>query len=260
MNILIKRYILRNCVVKHFKVYLNVSDQWNSKKSDRTTRRLPCSLCAIKQLLPHSPPSCLGHCCLQHSQICLICPTIVCKGSRTNHCAWRPPYGAAVVHRNKTKCVRLLNTASVFRAELYALLLAIEVVRCSKGKNFVIFSDSMSSLQAISGFKIELDLVQRIIKDYSTLSKSGKTIVLCWIPSHVGISGNEKADTAVKSALSLRVTPWKFQLLILFLVLLCGFQKSGSNFGTAAQETNYILSGQPSVATNQNHPCLVGMK
>jgi len=95
----------------------------------------------------------------------------------------------------------------VFRAELYALLLAIEVVRRSKEKKFVIFSDSMSSLQATSGFNIELDLVQRIIKDYSTLSKSGKTIVLCWIPSHVGITGNEKADTAAKSALSLRVTP-----------------------------------------------------
>jgi len=54
--------------------------------------------------------------------------------------------GAAVVHRNKTKCVPLPNTAIIFRAELYALLLAIEVV----------------SLQAISGFKIELELVQRL--------------------------------------------------------------------------------------------------
>jgi len=40
--------------------------------------------------------------------------------------------GAAVVHRNKTKCVRLRNTASIFRAELYALLLATDVVRRSK--------------------------------------------------------------------------------------------------------------------------------
>jgi len=72
------------------------------------------------------------------------------------------------------------NTASIFRAELYALLLAIEVVRRSNEKNFVIFSVSMSSLQAISGFKIELDRVQRIIKDCSVLSKSGKTIVLGW--------------------------------------------------------------------------------
>jgi len=77
--------------------------------------------------------------------------------------------GAGVVHRNKTRFVRLSNTASIFRAELYAPLLAIEVVRRSKEKHFVIFSYSMSSLQAIRGFKIELDLVQRIIKDYTTL-------------------------------------------------------------------------------------------
>jgi len=52
----------------------------------------------------------------------------------------------AVVHRDNTKCVRLPDAASIFRAELYALLLAIDVVRCSEEKNFVIFSDSMSSL------------------------------------------------------------------------------------------------------------------
>ena len=54
---------------------------------------------------------------------------------------------AAVVHRDNTKCVRLPDTASIFRAELYALLLAIDVVRRSKEKNFVIFSlNSLSVL------------------------------------------------------------------------------------------------------------------
>ena len=38
----------------------------------------------------------------------------------------------AVVHRDSTKCVRLPDTASIFRAELYALLLAIGVVRPTK--------------------------------------------------------------------------------------------------------------------------------
>ena len=38
----------------------------------------------------------------------------------------------AVVHRDSTKCVRLPDTASIFRAELYALLLAIDVVRPTK--------------------------------------------------------------------------------------------------------------------------------
>jgi len=49
----------------------------------------------------------------------------------------------------------------------------------------------MSSLQAVSGFKIEIDIVQNIIKDYTNLANTGKTIILCWIPSHVNIRGNE---------------------------------------------------------------------
>jgi len=62
---------------------------------------------------------------------------------------------AAVLHRDNTKCVRLPDAASIFRAELYAFLLAIDVVRRSNEKNFVIFSDSMSSLQRrlYSGFR-----------------------------------------------------------------------------------------------------------
>jgi len=67
----------------------------------------------------------------------------------------------------------------------------------------------MSCLQASSGFEIELDLIQRFMMDYSTLVENGKTIALCWIPSGVGISGNEQADTAAKSALSLCVTAMK---------------------------------------------------
>ena len=73
------------------------------------------------------------------------------------------------VHRDNTKCVRLPDAASIFRAELYALLLAIDVIQCSKEKNFVIFSDSMSSLQSINGFNLESDLVQKFLKDYTVL-------------------------------------------------------------------------------------------
>jgi len=116
---------------------------------------------------------------------------------------------AAVVHRDNTKCVQLPGTASFFRAELYALLLAIDVVRRSKKKNFVIFSDSMSSLQSIYGFNLDSDLVQKFLKNYTVLEKNGNNIILCWIPSHMEILGNEKADAAAKSALSLPVTRMK---------------------------------------------------
>jgi len=67
----------------------------------------------------------------------------------------------------------------------------------------------MSSLAAISEFKLEIDILQNIIKVYTHLANSGKTIILCWICSHVDIRGNERADTAAKSALSLPITNMK---------------------------------------------------
>ena len=69
--------------------------------------------------------------------------------------------------------VQLPDLTSIFRAELYALFLAIDVIRRSKLKKFVIFSDSLSSLQAIAGFNID-DLVQKFIKEYSVQTKQGK--------------------------------------------------------------------------------------
>ena len=64
----------------------------------------------------------------------------------------------------------------------------------------------MSSLEAISGFKLKIDIVHNILKDYTNLANTGKTIILCWITSHVNIRGNHRADTAAKSALSLPIT------------------------------------------------------
>jgi len=116
---------------------------------------------------------------------------------------------AAVVHETVTKTTRLPNNASIFRAELYAISLALAVIRRRKEKNFIIFSDSMSSLEAVSGFKLEIDIVQNIIKDYTHLANSGKIIILCCISSHPVIHSNERADTAAKSALSLPITNMK---------------------------------------------------
>ena len=85
---------------------------------------------------------------------------------------------AAVVHGNVTKTTRLPNKASIFRAELHTISLALSLIRRSKEKNFIIFLDSMSSLEAISGFKLEIDIVHIIIKDYTNLANTGKTIIL----------------------------------------------------------------------------------
>jgi len=85
----------------------------------------------------------------------------------------------------------------------------MDFIRDSKDTKFIVFSDSKSRLEALSGFKVELDLVLIIIKDYTNLIKAGKVIEFCWIPSHVNIPGNERADTADKAALCLPVTSMK---------------------------------------------------
>ena len=56
---------------------------------------------------------------------------------------------------------------------------------------------------------VQFDYCYSWRQDYTILAKNGNNIVLCWIPSHVGIPGNEKADAAAKSALSLSITPMK---------------------------------------------------
>lgn len=38
------------------------------------------------------------------------------------------------------------------------------------------------------------------------VSGFNKIIYFCWLPSHVGIKGNEKADSAAKAALSKEIT------------------------------------------------------
>jgi len=81
---------------------------------------------------------------------------------------------SAVVSKKSCKTVWLPSNASIFRAELYAISQALNIIRRCRDKDFIIFSDSMSSLQALSGFKLEIDLVQKILKDYTTLTKSGK--------------------------------------------------------------------------------------
>ena len=52
----------------------------------------------------------------------------------------------------------------------------------------------MSSMQSINGFNLDSDLVQKFLKDYTALAKNGKNIILCWIPSHVGIKKQMKNE------------------------------------------------------------------
>ena len=85
--------------------------------------------------------------------------------------------------------------------------MAFQHISQSENDKFIIFSDSLSSLQALQGNDIENPFLMRLIDEYEVLNvEYRKTVILCWIPSHIGIPGNEAADRAAKAALELPVT------------------------------------------------------
>ena len=87
-------------------------------------------------------------------------------------------------------------------AESQAINMALDYIEETYPSKVIIFSDSLSVLQSINNCKIDNSCIQDIILRLHNISH--KQIIFCWLPSHVGIRGNEKANKAAKSALSLQ--------------------------------------------------------
>ena len=92
---------------------------------------------------------------------------------------------------------------SIFTAEAKAISLALDHIKKTNNTRYLIFSDSLSCLQAFLQASPKNPWVVRVLEKYNQLKSRGKDIVFCWIPSHIGIKGNEEADEAAKEALSL---------------------------------------------------------
>lgn len=108
--------------------------------------------------------------------------------------------GSAAICGSRTASLSLPAEASILTAELHAIKLALGIVVESSKEQFVIFTDSLSSVECLSRGSTSNHFTWRICEQIHQLQTSGKTIVLSWIPSHVGISGNERADIAAKRA------------------------------------------------------------
>ena len=89
----------------------------------------------------------------------------------------------------------LPSVSSIFTAELQAVWLALYRIYCSAGTFFTIFSDSKSALQAIQVYNSNHPLVSIIQQWLYKIHSRHKFVTFCWIPSHVGIAGNEEADS-----------------------------------------------------------------
>ena len=113
---------------------------------------------------------------------------------------------------DKTACAAALNKAiikkalptenSIFTVETRAIDIVLDIISKNKHKKFFIFSDSLSVLLSLSNKKLENPLIMKLLSRLDSMSNSKERIICC-IPSHVGVRGNEREDSVAKSALNL---------------------------------------------------------
>ena len=118
---------------------------------------------------------------------------IFTDGSKTDQ-----KVGCAAVSTQENNKVSLPGNATICTAEIWAIGLALDTVRNTEYRNYIIYSDSKSALEAIKRFQPENHIIAHIITRIHELQTTGKQIQFCWIPSHAGVAGNEYADKEAK--------------------------------------------------------------
>ena len=109
--------------------------------------------------------------------------------------------GCAVISDNHSNMQRIPDDSSIFTAEAKAIDLALDFIStCVANNKFIIFSDSLSVLKAINHTSSKNPQIQKLLEKYHELL-AYKEIVHCWIPSHIGIQGNEMVDKQAKTSL-----------------------------------------------------------
>jgi len=101
--------------------------------------------------------------------------------------------------------IRLADSSSVYAAELTAIKTALEYINENNiGKKVAIFTDSLCAAESVKLQKCTArpTLLNELLQVTNKIGEDKVTII--WVPSHVGVRGNEEADIAAKEGLTLR--------------------------------------------------------
>ena len=90
----------------------------------------------------------------------------------------------------------------MFTVELYAILMAVQWTEQIQNQKVLICSDSVSAINSIGKglSKSRQDLVYDILLAIRDVTRRGVERSYVWVPAHVGIASNEKADKLAKEA------------------------------------------------------------
>ena len=136
---------------------------------------------------------------------------------------------------------KILCSASVYTAECIALNEALTLALNNQNRNICIFSDSLSAITSLQNIKFNIKVNPFILQIKEKLRKFYKNnpyhtaLQIYWIPAHMGIYGNEKADQLAKEATNFDLVDIK----------LCPFTDFYEKFKSDCKlQTNEILISQ----------------
>ena len=151
---------------------------------------------------------------------------------------------ATVFPSNTVISMRLPDSASVFTAEVWAIIKALEQIKDSSASKYIVFTDSLSCLQALHHMKLEHPHTGMVIRKCVFLNFAKKDIVFCWVPSHMALRAM-KRQTLLPSLHWICLVPrLMYPIVILNIVSANMFFPLGNMIGMVRSRTNFILSSQ----------------
>ncbi len=92
---------------------------------------------------------------------------------------------------------------SVFTTEIIAIFLALQWIEEVQPIRSVICTDSLSVLNSLlrGNATARQDMIFEVMQSLFRIGQSGLIVNFMWVPSHMGVDGNEVADHLVKLAL-----------------------------------------------------------
>lgn len=107
----------------------------------------------------------------------------------------------AVVGQHLSIAKTMHKNTTIFTAEAHGVYLAVDHIITSKTQKSVIFTDSLSVVTALStGKGTKNPTFTALLKALYKAHQLNLEIIVCWVPGHCGIAGNEEADQAAARA------------------------------------------------------------